>query len=112
MSEAKKTQEITLATVDTDRIAKAIVALTTAYQETAVRIAAAADALAKWIRANSAAIEAHRELETALRWASCYNRPLFQRFNRTKKKRIRKKYAKRVLEWYRTEVVANDLRNI
>ena len=32
------------------------------------------------------------------------NRPLYNRYRHTKKKRIRKKYAKRILEWYRTEV--------
>lgn len=44
------------------------------------------------------------ELAKALRWASVGNRPLYNRYRHTKKKRIRKKYAKRILEWYRTEV--------
>ena len=39
-----------------------------------------------------------------LRWARCCNRPLYNRYTHTKKKRTRKKYAKRILEWYRTEV--------
>lgn len=39
-----------------------------------------------------------------LGWESVDNRPLYNRYRHTKKKRIRKKYAKRILEWYRTEV--------
>ena len=39
----------------------------------------------------------------ALRWAEAANRPRAARYHRTKKKRIRKKYAKRIREWYRTE---------
>ena len=44
-------------------------------------------------------------METALRWASVDNRKLYNRYHHTKKKRIRKKYAKRILEWYRAEIV-------
>ena len=52
----------------------------------------------------AAEVAAQQEMETALRWASVDNRPLYNRYRHTKKKRIRKKYAKRILEWYRTEV--------
>lgn len=52
----------------------------------------------------AAEVEARHEMEMALRWASVDNRPLYNRYRHTKKKRIRKKYAKRILEWYRTEV--------
>lgn len=48
------------------------------------------------------ATEACRKIGEA--WASVDNRPLYNRYRHTKKKRIRKKYAKRILEWYRTEV--------
>ena len=41
----------------------------------------------------------------ALRWAEAANRPLAARYHRTKKKRIRKKYAKRILAWYREEIL-------
>ena len=41
----------------------------------------------------------------AMRWASVYNRPLAYRYRHTKKKRTRKKYAKRILAWYREEVL-------
>lgn len=43
--------------------------------------------------------------EDALRWAEAYNRPLAWRYHHTKKKRTRKKYAKRILEWYREEIL-------
>ena len=73
------------------------------------KLAAAAETLRKaWagIMASFEVVagEAQHERETALRWARCYNRPLYNRYTHTKKKRTRKKYAKRILEWYRTEV--------
>ena len=52
-------------------------------------------------------MEAQREMETALHWASVDNRKLYNRYQHTKKKRIRKKYTKRILEWYRAEVLGN-----
>ena len=45
------------------------------------------------------------EFRKALRWAEAANKPLACRYRRTKKKRIRKKYAKRILAWYREEVL-------
>lgn len=45
------------------------------------------------------------EFREAMRWASVYNRPLAYRYWHTKKKRTRKKYAKRILAWYREEVL-------
>lgn len=45
------------------------------------------------------------EFQEAMRWASVYNRPLAYRYRHTKKKRTRKKYAKRILAWYREEVL-------
>lgn len=41
------------------------------------------------------AIRAAEEFRKALRWAEAANRPLAARYHHTKKKRIRKKYAKR-----------------
>lgn len=46
-----------------------------------------------------------RAIREAMRWASVYNRPLAYRYRHTKKKRTRKKYAKRILTWYREEVL-------
>lgn len=40
-------------------------------------------------------------LREAIRWAEEYNRPLAWRYHHTKKKRTRKKYAKRIVAWYR-----------
>ena len=44
------------------------------------------------------------DLET-MRLDSAYNRPLAYRYRHTEKKRTRKKYAKRILAWYREEVL-------
>ena len=43
--------------------------------------------------------------EAASYLAEAANRPLAARYHRTKKKRIRKKYAKRILAWYREEIL-------
>lgn len=51
------------------------------------------------------AIQAAEEFRKALRWAEAANRPPAARYHRTKKKRIRKKYAKRILAWYREEIL-------
>lgn len=51
------------------------------------------------------AIQAAEEFRKALRWAEVANRPLAARYHRTKKKRIRKKYAKLILAWYREEIL-------
>lgn len=50
-------------------------------------------------------IVAAEEFRKALRWAEAANKPLACRYRRAKKKRIRKKYAKRILAWYREEVL-------
>ena len=75
-----------------------------AWAQATMTIEAMAPAFCRWIRKVAAEVEAQHEIETALRWASVDNRPLYNRYRHTKKKRIRKKYAKRILEWYRTEV--------
>lgn len=75
-----------------------------AWAQIAMTIEAMAPAFCRWIRKVAAEVEAQHEMETALRWASVDNCPLYNRYRHTKKKRIRKKYAKRILEWYRTEV--------
>lgn len=75
-----------------------------AWAKVTMTIEAMAPAFCRWIRKVAAEVEAKHEIETALRWASVDNRPLYNRYRHTKKKRIRKKYAKRILEWYRTEV--------
>lgn len=80
-------------------------AIKTVWQELYENICAVSGVFAKWITAVAAQIEAKHELETALRWASCYYRPAFNRYRHTKKKRTRKKYEKKILAWYREEVL-------
>ena len=98
--------------IDAERLAEAARLLSEVWQNIVRTVEEVAGSLGNWLKAVAAEVEAQHEMETALRWASCYYRPAFHRYHHTKKKRIRKKYAKRILEWYRTEVVANDLRNI
>lgn len=45
------------------------------------------------------------EFQQAMKWAEAANRPLAARYHHTKKKRIRKKYTKRILSWYREEIL-------
>ena len=89
---------------ETDKLVNAARALAKAAEAVTVTFNVAAEAFGKWIRAIAGAVEAQHEMETALRWASVDNRKLYNRYRHTKKKRTRKKYAKRILEWYRTEV--------
>ena len=76
-----------------------------AWNNVARTMEAAAEVFTNWIRSVAAQIEAKHELETAMRWASCYYRPAFNRYRHTKKKRTRKKYEKKILAWYREEVL-------
>lgn len=92
-----------------NRVEKMIVqeveAIKSVWQELYGNIYAASGVFAKWITAVAAQIEAKHELETALRWASCYYRTAFNRYRHTKKKRTRKKYEKKIQAWYREEVL-------
>lgn len=76
-----------------------------AWNNVARTMEAAADVFTNWIRSVAEQIEEKHELETAMRWASCYYRPAFNRYRHTKKKRTRKKYEKKILAWYREEVL-------
>lgn len=75
-----------------------------AIREITAGVLTTVNSFCRWIQQVAAEVAAQQEMETALRWASVDNRPLYNRYRHTKKKRIRKKYAKRILEWYRTEV--------
>lgn len=90
--------------VTEEQAAEACRKLGEAWAQATMTIEAVAPAFCRWIRKVAAEVAAQQEMETALRWASVDNRPLYNRYRHTKKKRIRKKYAKRILEWYRTEV--------
>ncbi len=85
------------ATANCEELAKAIHEITAGVLTTV-------NSFCRWIQRVAAEVAAQQEMETALRWASVDNRPLYNRYRHAKKKRIRKKYAKRILEWYRTEV--------
>ena len=60
--------------------------------------------LARSLGRFAAAIALGYELQKAIRWAEVYNPKLAHFYHHTKKRRIRKKYAKRILAWYREEV--------
>ena len=60
--------------------------------------------LARSLRRVAAAIVLGYELQKAFQWAEVYNPKLAHFYHHTKKRRIRKKYAKRILAWYREEV--------
>lgn len=91
-------------TIDIDKaiaMGRAVKVLTEAWNIFTVWLKEITDTLGK-VRA---AIVAAEEFRKALRWAEAYNRPLANRYHHTKKKRIRKKYAKRILAWYREEIL-------
>lgn len=90
--------------VSAEQAAEACRKLGEAWAQATMTIEAVAPAFCRWIQRVAAEVAAQQEMEMALRWASVDNRPLYNRYRHTKKKRIRKKYAKRILEWYRTEV--------
>lgn len=93
------------ATANCEELAKAnCEELAKAIREITAGVLTTVNSFCRWIQRVAAEVAAQQEMEMALRWASVDNRPLYNRYRHTKKKRIRKKYAKRILEWYRTEV--------
>ena len=78
--------------------------LAKAIREITAGVLTTVESFCRWIHQVAAEVEAQHEMETALRWASVDNRPLYNRYRHAKKKRTSKKYAKQILEWYRTEV--------
>lgn len=93
--------------IDTERLAEAARLLSEVWQNIVRTIEEVAGSLGNWLKAVAAEVEAQHEMETALRWASVDNRKLYNRYRHTKKRRTRKKYAKRILKWYRAEVLGN-----
>lgn len=88
-------------TITLERASEAMKSLAGVWDAICATIEQAGKALASvW-----AACWAALEFQEAMRWASVYNRPLAYRYRHTKKKRTRKKYAKRILAWYREEVL-------
>lgn len=72
--------------------------------EVAAVVQVQVDGFRKWLHKVAAEIDERHELETAVRWASVCNRPLYNRYLHAKKARIRKKYTKKILKWYQAEV--------
>ena len=93
--------------IDAERLAEAARLLSEVWQNIVRTIEEAAGSLGNWLKAVAAEVEAQHEMETALRWASVDNRKLYNRYRHAKKRRTRKKYAKRILKWYRAEVLGN-----
>lgn len=93
--------------IDAERLAEAARLLSEVWQNIVRTIEEVAGSLGNWLKAVAAEVEAQHEMETALRWASVDNRKLYNRYRHTKKRRTRKKYAKRILKWYRAEVLGN-----
>lgn len=93
--------------IDAERLAEADRLLSEVWQNIVRTIEEVAGSLGNWLKAVAAEVEAQHEMETALRWASVDNRKLYNRYRHTKKRRTRKKYAKRILKWYRAEVLGN-----
>lgn len=88
-------------TITLEQASEAMKSLAGAWGAICTTIEQAGKALARvW-----AACREALEFQEAMRWASVYNRPLAYRYRHTKKKRTRKKYAKRILAWYREEVL-------
>lgn len=86
--------------VSTEQTAAAFRGLSEVVEQTATAFRIAAENFERILRKIAAKLERQHELKTALRWAAVYNRPLYERRQRTKKLRIRKKYEKRILAWY------------
>ena len=89
------------AAITLERASEAMKSLAGAWDAICTTLERAGKALARvW-----AACWEALEFQEAMRWASAYNKPLAARYHHTKKKRIRKKYAKRILAWYREEIL-------
>ena len=86
--------------LDPEKLAAAIATV----KDMVAALAPVWEQLAKTVRKITNAILRGYEWEQAIRWAAVYNPRLVRFYRHTKKKRIRKKYAKRILAWYREEV--------
>lgn len=88
-------------TITLEQASEAMKSLAWAWDAICMAIDEAGKAMTRVWQAARVALE----FREAMRWASVYNRPLAYRYRHTKKKRTRKKYAKRILAWYREEVL-------
>lgn len=92
-----------LAKSNAEKLAEAAATLKTALES----LTPIWEELAKTVRRIGASILQGYELTEAIHWAKVYNPRLARFYLHTKKGRIRKKYAKRILAWYREEVLGN-----
>lgn len=86
--------------LDPEKLAAAIATV----KDAVAALAPVWEQLAKTAQKITNAILRGYEWEQAIRWAAVYNPRLVHFYRHTKKKRTRKKYAKRILAWYREEV--------
>lgn len=85
--------------ITAEKLAAATETIRTAFDT----LTPAFEQLAKSLGRVAVAIARGYELQKAIRWAEVYNPKLAHFYHHTKKRRIRKKYAKRILAWYREE---------
>lgn len=99
-----RVEEFQLTEVDTmpegcqaEDLAAAAARMAEAWKSITVTVGEAAAAIAEILER----YKEYMEWQDALRWAEAHNRPMAWRYHHTKKKRTRKKYAKRIMAWYR-----------
>src|SRR5699024_8366977 len=87
-------------TITLEQASEAVKSLAGAWDAICTTIEQAGKALTRGTAACGEALES----QEAMPWAHVYNRPLAYPYRHAKKKRTRKKYAKRILAWYREDV--------
>lgn len=87
-------------TISTEKLAEALEPLHAAFHA----VTATFERVAEVMRAAVSTIAWGYELQRAIQWAEIYNPRLVHFYRHTKKVRIRKKYAKRIMAWYFEEV--------
>ena len=93
--------------ITVEQMTQAVETLGSIWNGITVTINDAAEAIAKLWHGITDAVFYAAEFSTALKWAEIFNPRLVHFYRHTKKKRIRKKYAKRILAWYREEARNN-----
>lgn len=88
-------------TISTEKLAEVTETLRAAF----AALTATFEQVAKVMQDAASAIAWAYELERALQWAEIYKPQLVHIYRHTKKGRIREKNAKRILAWYREEVL-------
>lgn len=100
LAPAAETEAAAGGTVTAEKLARATETICAAWDA----LAPTFERLYRLFRRFAAAIALGDEIQNAIRWAEVYNPKLAHFYHHTKKRRIRKKYAKRILAWYREEV--------